>query len=168
MLQITAVPLVSAALSLIAIVVSLVVYFTQRGFSDTQRVQKLTERLYDFDKLLVQNPAPQEQLEKLRHVKLPYFYAPDRAHDADYVRLKSYVYMHLNFFDEIVLTIYDKGRIETVTEFDDWKTYIIARMRHPLFQEVFDRERSIWGDRFRKFVELYRDEIKKPVDDVIF
>src|ERR1700724_2770230 len=149
-IEIETVPLVTAILSIVAIAFSGITYISQRHFSDTQRLQKLYERLYDFDKLVIQYPELQARLLNSLKASGPSILGKELS--CEDIKLKAFVYMHLNFFDEISLTIYTKRRLRNVAEFDDWKDYIVKIMCHPLFKQIYYEHPDIWGASLRNFV----------------
>jgi hypothetical protein len=161
------VAIVSATIALVSLGLSLYNFFNQRTISDAQRSQKLMDRLYEFDRMLIQNPELQVKLESLRNATAGYFFGPGPK-DADYIRLKTFVYWHINFFDEIMLVVHGRRRIETVSEFDDWKTFIIEKMRHPLFREIYTHEQEIFGAKLRTFISENWAEISKPGGGKVF
>jgi hypothetical protein len=165
-IEIVTVPLVTAILSIVAIAFSGITYITQRHFSDTQRLQKLYERLYDFDKLVIQYPELQDRLLKNLTASGPSILG--KVLSLDDIKLKAFVYMHLNFFDEISLTIYTRRRLRNVAEFDDWKDYIIKKMRHPLFKQIYDEYPDIWGASFRNFVQDNSNALNEPPPSGLF
>jgi hypothetical protein len=160
MIEIETVPLATAILSILAITLSVIIYFSQRDFSDTQRLQKLYERLYDFDKLVIQYPDLQARL--LNSLKASGPSILGRELSPEDIKLKAFVYMHLNFFDEISLTIYTKRRLRNVAEFNDWKDYIIKIMRHPLFKQIYYEYPGIWGTSLRNFVRENEKALDEP------
>ena len=142
---------ISALMAIGALAFSAYNFFSnQRGFSEVQRTQRLYERLYEFDRALIQYPDLQVQLDALGDTADPYFSIPLSAKD---VKLKSFIYWHLNFFDEIMLTVRGDRRLEEVTEFHDWKDFILKKMRHPLFREVYEEDKKIFGDKLRRFLD---------------
>ena len=161
------VAVISATIALLSLGLSLYNFFTQRTVSDAQRSQKIMDRLYEFDRMLLQQPDLQVKLESLRNSNGLYFSGPGPK-DADYIRLKTFVYWHINFFDEIMLLLHGRRRIETVSEFDDWKTYILEKMRHPLFREIYATEQEIFGAKLRAFISENWAEINKPGGGKVF
>ena len=126
----------------------------QLDSANAERTKNLGDQLFQFDKILIANPELQVALEDLR-TNGTSFLASKK--DANFVKLKSFIYMHLNFFDEIVSTYQDQ-KIATV-EYEDWCSYMIEKLHHPAFREVLDMERDIFGKKLRKFFEDERLKI---------
>jgi hypothetical protein len=124
--------------------------------ANAQRAKNLGDQLFEFDKVLISNPSLQIELEKLRD-------SPAKFHAMEnkecFVKVKSFIYMHLNFFDEIVSTY--EGKSEDSVEYKDWCTYIVEKMKHPAYKDVMENERKIFGGRIRQFFEDNRKEIYK-------
>jgi hypothetical protein len=122
--------------------------------ANAQRAKNLGDQLFEFDKLLISHPALQVEIEKLRAAGAGLGKA---VKDDDFVKLKSFIYMHLNFFDEIISTY--EGTSVTTVEYQDWCTYIIEKMKHPAYKDVMDTERHIFGAKLRQFFEDHKKEI---------
>jgi len=126
----------------------------QLDSANAERAKNLGDQLFEFDKLLVQYPELQLKLEALRTSGNSFLASKQ---DADFVKLKSFIYMHLNFFDEIVST-YQGQSVDTV-EYQDWCTYIVRKLHHPAFREVLDMEGEIFGKQLRNFFQENRSII---------
>ena len=126
----------------------------QLDSANAERAKNLGDQLFEFDKVLIANPELQLKLEALRTSGNSFLASKQ---DEDFVKLKSFIYMHLNFFDEIVST-YQGQSVDTV-EYQDWCTYIVRKLHHPAFREVLDVEREIFGKQLRNFFEERRSEI---------
>jgi hypothetical protein len=128
----------------------------QRAFVESQRIKILTDRLFDFDKLHMAYPNIQLKLERLRDEGSSFLSCP---RDAEFVQLKAFIYMRLNFFDEIVSTYEDRPEGERV-EIDDWRGYIVNKLRHPAYKEVWAAESQFFGQQLRDFVEKNKSAIE--------
>jgi len=157
------VALISVAVSIVALLISFSTMQSQNKAQNHQRVCALTDRLYAADEFIIQNPGVQKLLYEQAARTAPYF-VKDTPHDDDYFRVKSFIYFNINLFDEIFCTIAGDRTLETVFEFDAWKEYIVSKMRHPLFRELYDRESSIWGEKFRAFCKDRWGQICQPPD----
>ena len=116
----------------------------QLDSANAERAKNLGDQLFEFDKILIANPELQIALEELRTSGKSFLAIKQ---DADSIKLKSFIYMHLNFFDEIVSTF------DMIDESEDWSTYIIEKLQHPAFKEVMKAEGKIFGRRIGKFFE---------------
>lgn len=155
---------VTAAVALLALVISIWTYLVTRTHSLLERVHKLTDRLYEIDRVLLELPELQCFLYQQAQCRQPFF-TQEVEHDDMYFRVKTFVYLHLNFYDELISIVEGNKPLEKAIEFKDWKEYIIRKMRHPLFRELFDRESPIWGKKFRAFIEANRPRIMEPLED---
>ena len=151
----------SIIISVEALLLSFLMMRIQRRYYDTVQAQKLMDRMYDLDRLHIQTPDLQVCLYELAGRTDPYF-TLDTPHDAMYVRVKTLVYLYLNFFDDIVSNMLTSKSVQERFEFEDWKKFIIERMGHPLFRELYQKEASIYGKAFRQFC----DENWKAILDV--
>jgi hypothetical protein len=122
--------------------------------ANAQRAKYLGDQLFEFDKLLISFPSLQIDLENLRNggTKLR-----DMENKESFVKLKSFIYMHLNFFDEIVST-YQGSSVSSI-EYQDWCSYIVEKMKHPAYKDVMETEGDIFGDRLRQFVKHHHSNI---------
>jgi hypothetical protein len=121
--------------------------------ANAQRAKNLGDQLFEFDKLLIAYPSLQIELEKLRDNPAK-FHAMEKE---GFVKLKSFVYMHLNFFDEIISTYH--GSTVANVEYKDWCTYIIEKMKHPIYKGIMHDEGKIFGNQLRKFIKENHEEI---------
>lgn len=146
------------------LLITLVVAYKDLVFSNLERANKMTDRLIEIDKMLFDYPEIQITLERESGRTTANYFACAR-HDEDFVKLKAFLYANLNVFDEIISIAFRGLGIKSVIEFAAWKNYIILRMRHPLFRELYDTEKESWGLRFKRFrEEEYRQEIDTPLD----
>ena len=152
--------IVPLPIALLSLALSIFVYLRTRCLQALERTNKLTDRIYELDKLTIQYPDVQKVLYETTHNIPPYFTA-QTPHTPDYFRLKSFIYYQLNYYDEIFTIITDDKHLGEQFEFDDWKTYIIKKMRHPLFKELFEKESSIFGERFRDFIHQNEQKLKE-------
>jgi hypothetical protein len=127
--------------------------------ANDQRSKDLGDQLFEFDKLLIAHPELQIELEALRTSGQKF---RDSVKDQNFVRLKSFIYMHLNFFDEIIST-YGERSVPNV-EIADWHTYIIEKMAHPAYRDVMHSEGEIFGKHLRQFMTKHEEAIKKNGD----
>jgi len=128
----------------------------QLEFANAQRAKNLTDQLFEFDKLLIAHPELQIQIEKLRSSEKPLQAA---AKDADFVKVKAFLYMHLNFFDEIISTYKKRPKESATVEYDDWAAYIVEKLKHPAYKEIMLSEPAIFGEQLRTFVADNKEKI---------
>lgn len=157
----------SALVAIIALLTSFWTYWITRDHLLLERVHRLTDRLYEFDRILIEYPEIQKFMYE-QSLQTHAHFVRGTEHTEQFFRIKTFVYLQLNLWDEIFTVVAGNKRLEKVFEFEDWKTYIVKKMRHPLIREVFDRESSIWGMKIRQFVETQRTEILEAVDPEIF
>jgi hypothetical protein len=134
--------------------------------SNRNLIAQITQRLYDFDHLIIAHPELQRFLYE-QHERTTAYFSEDTYHDEFYFQLKSLIYAHFNFFDEILCLTSDDKILSDASEIGDWKEFIKRKMKHPLFRELFLKEKEIFGRKFRDFCEetLKLDEITEPSDD---
>jgi hypothetical protein len=129
----------------------------QLAYVNAQRIKSLADQLFEFDKLHIAYPRLQLELEKLNEAGGGLLKRPK---DEVFVQLKAFIYMHLNFFDEIISTYQDRPGESAAIEFEDWQGYIIGVMQHPVYKEVFEAESANFGKQLQEFVEKNKDKIK--------
>ena len=129
----------------------------QLAYVNSQRIKSLADQLFEFDKLHIAYPKLQLELEKLNDAGGGLFKLPK---DELFVQLKAFIYMHLNFFDEIISTYQDRPGESAAIEFEDWQGYIIGVMQHPVYKEVFEAESANFGKQLQAFVEKNKDKIE--------
>jgi hypothetical protein len=154
-------------LSLLSLPIALIAFLRTQNAQSTDRTNKLTDRLYELDKLIIQNPRLQELLFQNVNFSGQYFH-PDTPHTPEYFQLKTFIYYYLNFFDEIFTSAADNSHLIKRFELADWQTYIFAKMRHPLFKELFEKESHHYGESFRSFINKNKDELAKAPDPEAF
>ena len=100
---------------------------------------KLTDRLYDFDKLIMGNAKEfAEFLAKASRPQANYFETTTTP-TCDYVKLKAFTYYYLNLFDEIY-SAYGTRLFISDDTWDAWQHYIFERIKHPLVKELLLKE----------------------------
>ena len=158
---------VAAIVAIAALGVSLWAYFVTRDHLLLERVHRINDRLYEFDRATIDYPEVQCFLYLEAKRKDPYF-DPAVVHNEMYFRVKAFIYARLNHWDEIFTVVEGNKRLEEKVAFDSWKTYIIEKMRHPRYKELFRLESRIWGKKFQDFIAENKQEIDKPVDPEMF
>ncbi len=99
---------------------------------------KLTDRLYDFDKLIMGNAADFEAFLKLTTRPVADYFATTPL-SVNVVKLKSFAYYYLNLFDEI-FAAYGSRSPRLDDTWKAWQYYIFERIRHPLVKELLLQE----------------------------
>jgi hypothetical protein len=141
-----------AVIALIAFIASCATLYITRKHLLWERVHRIHERLYELDKVLIEHPEIQKVLFNYADHSGTYFTA-QTIHDDDYFRVKAYIYMQLNHFDEITDIVMGHTALEKAMEFEDWANYILKRMQHPLFRELYYQDTKIFGDKLEKFLK---------------
>jgi hypothetical protein len=144
------------------LIVTLAIALKDLLLSNLDRANKMTDRLIEIDKILLDHPELQMTLERESGRKTADYFASAK-HEQDFVRLKAFLYANLNVFDEIISIAFRGPGIKRVIEFDAWQHYIIRRLRHPLFRELYDSEQENWGPKFARFRQKHWQEIEKPL-----
>ena len=143
---------VLALLTFIALGLSGVAFFSTRQNFHRDTNHRLTDRVYEINKLIIEKPEITKFLfEKSFHTGL--YFVTETPHDLMYFQAKAWIYFHLDFFDEICSVATGDTKLEQAIEFDSWKDWIIEKMKHPLYREIYERESKMWGENFKKFLQ---------------
>lgn len=142
--------IVAAFLAYKAYSASLQAIREQTVSSDEDHVHRLTDRLYEFDHMMLDHPDIERFVDD--YAGLGKYFTSNRSRDEQFYRVKAYILFQINFFDEIFCLMADDATLQQRFEFDSWKVYISKRMQNPLFRELFWSE-NIWGERFTRFCE---------------
>lgn len=133
---------------------------------------KLWDRQNDLDRLALLNPKMAMQFMAMANRTEPYFRAPltDVARDEIYCQLKAFVYLQLNFFEEIYLTTSASSSVARQFEREQWNQFIFCYMRHALLREVFGMEKdSAYTGEFVNFLTENRNSwAEKTADNELF
>lgn len=128
------------------------------AIANAERTMNFTGQLFEFDKLLIANPELQIKIEELR-TGSEAFLGGAHAQTSLLVQVKAFIYMHLNFFDEIISTYQERPDDGANVEYKEWCDYIIEKMRHPAYKEILSREKNIFGTKLLQFVKDNKKEI---------
>ena len=132
---------------------------------------KLWDRQNELDRLVFSSPEVAQAFMEMAKRKTPYFTAPpDKVpRDSRYCQLKAYVYLQLNFFEEIYTTTSNSKGVAKQFVREDWQVFIFRYMRHPLLREVFyaEKDRAYTGV-FVKFLSDHETEWQGEADDDLF
>lgn len=158
---------ISALVAVAALSASYLTFRLTRTHLLYERVHRLTDRLYEIDRHILECPRMQRILYEESDRRTPYF-VQDTPHDDAYFQVKTFVYTQINLFDEIFSVVEGNRRLEKAFEFSTWKDYMIRRLRHPLFRELLDGEGSIWGNKFREFIDSNRHALFEPMDKEMY
>jgi len=140
--------------AVLALAVAVYTFFLTKRHLGIERVHRLTERMYELDRVLLNAPELQRLLYERANDTTPYFVEKDGVSPGDiYFKIKSYIYMCLTCFDEVISIAHGDAHLKEVMEYQDWERYILKEMRHPLFRELRDKKRDIWGTRFNAFID---------------
>lgn len=117
---------------------------------------KLWDRQNELDRLILLNPSLAMKFMSMANRREHYFTASplNVPRDELYCQLKAFVYLQLNFFEEIYLTTSSAASVAKQFEREEWEVFIFRYMRHALLREVFETEknRAYTGD-FVTFLE---------------
>jgi hypothetical protein len=104
----------------------------------------LWDRQNQLDRLVFSYPVVAREFMSLANRKEPFFTAPAEEVPRDdlYCQLKAFVYLQLNFFEEIYLTTSASPGVASQFEREEWNSFIFHYMRHPLLREVFEAEKD--------------------------
>jgi hypothetical protein len=147
------------------------------GINRKSLSSKLTDRLYEFDKLILGNASTFEKfLNETNRPTANYFETTPIG--ADHVPLKAFAYFYLNLFDEIFAAYGTRLPFANDT-WKAWQHYMFERVRHPLVRELLLAEchlkinekgqlveygdgPSVFTDRFIKFIVRNYEKWKGP------
>jgi|GEM_PF-3752826 len=120
---------------------------------------KLWDRQNELDRLIVSNPEIAQAFMSMANRQEPYFTAPAAVVPRDklYCQLKAFVYLQLNFFEEIYLTTTKSEGVADQFEKEKWNQFIFHYMRHALLREVFEAEKDrTYTGVFVKFLSNHK------------
>jgi hypothetical protein len=163
--------LLTIIITLIGFFLAILTYVLTRNLQPLESSGKLWDRVYELDQVVLAYPEVFTRFMAEAHRTEPYFYNNPTPvfRDKHFYQLKALIYLHLNVFEEIILTTRHSGFIARLFEQPGWHEYIIRKMRHPLLREVFYNEADIiYRGDFQKFVEKHRARIDEAPDDGIF
>ncbi|GEM_PF-2811414 len=129
-----------ATYSAIAAGFSAVAAFASYHVNRQSLSSKLTDRLYELDKLIMSNAKSFAKFVKQSgRRRTDYFFSPRTPKTEEYHQLKAFAYYYLNLFDEIFDAYGSQWRLA-----DDvwraWQHYIFDRLKHPLIKELVFKE----------------------------
>ena len=163
--------LLGVAVAGLAASLGFLTYVLSRALLPLTPTAKLWDRMYEADKLAMAYPKVvrlyMEQVDR----KSPYFYAPESEVPRidDYYQLKTFIYFHLNMFEEMFQTTRRSSWVSKQFESEGWDKYIFEKLRHLLMKEVFDRESELlYSGKFREFIQANRTEIDKNPNRIAF
>lgn len=150
-------------IAFIAFILSIFIFFRSNK-KDIINAQKfISDRLYDLDKITIDNPKLQQIiLKESEREKNNYFETIETIetietlNEAD-ISLKSFIYLHINFYDELINIFEKDKKIKKFVDYKFWRRFIIYKMENPLFKEIYDNEsKFLWGDNFINFIDQNR------------
>ncbi len=154
----------------IAIVSLLALVFSYSSFYSTKRgeyystVYRITERLYEIDKIVISNPRIQVLLKE--HIDVQNLADwKSKLGEEDYYTIKSFAYLWINTIDEFISTVRDEKKLKKILEYDEWQVYFVKKLKHPFFREIVKRELEIFGTKFEKWFEWHSKEIHEPLSE---
>lgn len=158
---------IASILSLIFFII-LTYIVSQRDNKNHRResINRLFDRLYELNKVAIEYPDIHKFFYDTRDYKGEFF-TEATPHDEHYFRIKAIITHTLNFFDELLCIMEKDKNLKNEFEFPSSEQYIIEKLRHPLYKELFHKERKIFGKSFKKFFEDNKLEISKKGDPEI-
>lgn len=155
---------VSAIVSIAAFGFSWIAYKKATRNENHAAVFRVTDRLYEIDKVCIEKPGIQLMLKESVGIgdleELKSGLAPE-----EFIRLKSYVYLWINTIDEFISAVQQEKQLRKILEYDDWIGYFILRLRHPVFRLIADKEKSLFGAKFNEWFRDNRPQIDAPLTD---
>ena len=146
--------IVTAVVSAVWIVA---LFIRDRYSSAAQRSSSLIGRMLEIDKLLMEHPDIQKYMSSTATKPENYFREPSVLEDEVFYKAKSFAYLHINLFDEIL----SASRHSTagpwllapprVIELSDWEEYIKRKFQHPLYRSILNNESEIFGAALRGY-----------------
>jgi len=118
-------------------------------------------------KVIFQYPEAQAFLANEAKRRVNYF-TEGQIRDDRFFRLRSLIYLWLNLFDEAINTLHSDRKLERVYDLEWWERYILDRMRHPMFKEVFKSQSHHWSSQFGSFIEANWKELEKEADPIMY
>jgi len=132
---------------------------------------KLWDRQNELDRLMFTAPEVAQVFRNMANRTRPYFTAsPEEVpRDNRYYQLKAFVYLQLNFFEEIYITTSTSEGVAKQFEREDWHLFIFQYMRHALLREVFhaEKDRAYTGE-FVRFLSQHEAQWQGEADQDLF
>lgn len=133
----------------------------ERKEADLINAQKfVSDRLYELDKLSIAYPKIIKTLAEENRRKNDNYFEVYHQPDEFYHQLKSYIYLHINYYDEVVNLFERESMIKNYLEYESWRLYIMYLMENPLVREIYNKEYKIWGSNFNNFIIENRKDKK--------
>ncbi|MEW6519112.1 MAG: hypothetical protein AB1461_06830 [Thermodesulfobacteriota bacterium] len=142
-----------------------IVFIRDRHAASAERTAALIKRLHEIDQVIIEHPDIQKYLSLTAAEAEGYFRRPAVLQDDTFYKAKTFVYWHLNLFDEILsLAAGCKSGpallLPRLLEFSDWESYIRFKCRHPLYRSVLNNESEIFGAALRDFWSAHQKAIE--------
>lgn len=163
--------IIISIISVMIAITSLIVAFISgrdRRKADIINAQKfISERLYELDKLSITYPELQKRLTDISVSKEFDSYIKKLQENGEsFHKLKSFVYIHINIYDELVNLFEREEKIREYLEYDFWRRYIMYRMENPLFEAIYKAEsKYFWGNSLKTFMTNCRND-KQLMEDI--
>jgi hypothetical protein len=132
-------------------------FVRDRHASAAGRSSTLINRIIEIDKLLLEHPEIQKYMSLTVTKPEDYFHDPAVLEDELFYKAKSFAYLHINLFDEL-LSSCKHSRVGPwlltppgVIELADWEQYIKRKFRHPLYRSILNNESEVFGAALREF-----------------
>ncbi|MGB0175720.1 MAG: hypothetical protein ACPF9D_01050 [Owenweeksia sp.] len=132
---------------------------------------KLWDRQNDLDRLVFSSPEVAQMFMQMANRSQPFFTASadEVPRDRLYCQLKAFVYLHLNFFEEVYLTTSNSVDVANQFEREDWDDFIFQYMRHALLREVYNAEKDrAYTGEFVRYLSKNKDKWEGEADIDLF
>ena len=147
--------LLSPIIATCAFALALYTFHIQRKFAGSQRANKLYDRLYELDKIIISNPKIEKWIyDNESSQSRRSFDNVDK--DEMFFSALGYIYFYLNLFEEVVATAYGDKTTETQIQFSSWQIYILKTLKRPFFWEVFKGEDSGCWMNLQRFLDDHK------------
>ena len=139
-----------------------------------QRLQdksvELIKMLIETDRQHMQDPSVHMYMSEHALEAADFFRDGARLKEETFFKAKSAAYATLNFFDSLTANsktswIRRLIRAPRILEINDWNTYMIHKLRHPLYRSILENELHIFGSALQDFWAKNKALIvSKPAD----
>lgn len=132
----------------------------------------IIERLIGGDTLIIEHPDIQQYLSNNAMKEEAFFRNANVLNDKEFFKAKSYLYYKLNLFDEVLSTAAQtKGstffvRPPAVIEINNWESYMIQLLAHPMCRSIMRNEGHIFGSALQEFWKKNAARIERRTPDI--
>lgn len=144
----------------------------ERNRQAIENARELVNRLLALDQISIEHPEIIMYLSSTALVKPKYFRKKKRLREELFFRSKSFIYTHLNLFDEILsCSKHANARFPFIgspalIELEAWESYMRHVMTHPLCRSILKIEIENFGNALQEFWNKHKNNgiyrLKKP------